>query len=577
MAAAALWVTAGAMPGGVTAATPAGTPTAPALAHAIRLAHRSLVASPMVEVRIPTRVEPAARSSRVSSLPASGATVCAGSRSTCFSTIQAALDAARPGDTIRVGPGTFAGGVTISKSVRLVGAGAKSTVIRGGGSVVTVGTFGAVVEPTVTISGVTITGGIARSSPESVPVVGVDGVLALGGGVEIPPNADFSGGADVTITDSVISGNRVAPTRTVPSGGAVCPGGPCPFALAAGGGIDNWGSLTLANTTVSNNRVGSASGLSSLASDAEGGGVFSRQGSLTLIDSSIDDNEATASGPNARNADAGGLFAEGGTVSVAGSSVSNNSASLVASLPDSVGLGAVAGGIHIGSGASAVLRDTRITGNAVSMTNTVGYAVAFSGGLHADADVVLANDVISGNTVRSVTLGNSSSFAEGDSGAGEMGSSVSGTILTGNSVTVTAANGPAIAFAGASIFRGSMTGSIVAGNRVSAVGTASSVYVAGGALVADFGGVVLRDTIISRNTARGSGISGSVQGGGIFDAVTDGPPGGPLNLTRSAVTGNVLSASSGVSLGGGGIYTDNVVTLQDSVVANNRPDQCVGC
>lgn len=576
LAAAALWVSAWAMPGRAAAVT-ISTPARPALEVAMRVAHRSLIAGPMSEMRIATRVGQAHRVARVSALPASGATVCVGSSATCFATIQAAVDAARPGDTIRIGAGTFAGGLTITRSVRLIGAGARSTVIRGGGSVITVGTFGAAVEPTVTISGVTITGGIARSSPESMPIVGVDGVLALGGGVEIPPGADFSGGAAVTISDSVISGNRVAPARTVPSGGALCPNGPCPFALAAGGGIDNWGSLTVANTIVSNNRVGFASGLSSLASDAEGGGVYSPQGSLTMIHASIQNNLAIAFGPNARNANAGGLFAEGGAVSIAFSSVSDNRASLVASLPDSVDMGAVAGGVHIGGGASAVIRGTAIVDNAVSMTNTVGYAVAFSGGLHADPDVVLLNDVISGNTVRSATIGSSSSFAEGDSGAGEIGSQVSGTILSGNSVTVTAANGPAIGFGGASIFRGSFTGSVIADNRVSASSPAGSVYVVGGGLVADFGGISLIDTTVSRNTARGSGISGSVQGGGILDAVTDGPPGGPLSLTRSAVMENFLSASSGVSLAGGGIYSDNVVTLQDSVIANNRPDQCIGC
>ena len=92
--------------------------------------------------------------------------------------------------------------------------------------------------------------------------------MAEGGGIEIPPNADFTGGATVTISNSVITGNRVAPTQTLPFG-PPCPGNVnCPYAAANGGGIDSWGTLTLTNTTVSNNRVGTASGLSSIASDA---------------------------------------------------------------------------------------------------------------------------------------------------------------------------------------------------------------------------------------------------------------------------------------------------------------------
>ena len=39
--------------------------------------------------------------------------VCVGNGQGCFATLQAALDAANDGDTIKIAPGTFAGGVTI--------------------------------------------------------------------------------------------------------------------------------------------------------------------------------------------------------------------------------------------------------------------------------------------------------------------------------------------------------------------------------------------------------------------------------------------------------------------------------
>jgi hypothetical protein len=57
----------------------------------------------------------------------------------------------------------------------------------------------------------------------------------------------------VTITDAVVTGNRAEPA--VPSVTAKCPAGPRPFAQAGGGGIDNWGSLTLVRTRVTNNAV----------------------------------------------------------------------------------------------------------------------------------------------------------------------------------------------------------------------------------------------------------------------------------------------------------------------------------
>ena len=117
-------------------------------------------------------------------------TLCVGG-SHCHSTIQAAVDAAHDGDTIRIGSGTYAGGITITASVNLVGAGAQRTTIRGGGPVLTIGAIFAPTEPTVSIDGVTITGGVTTSSPESQGFVGADGVIALGGGISVPPAANF--------------------------------------------------------------------------------------------------------------------------------------------------------------------------------------------------------------------------------------------------------------------------------------------------------------------------------------------------------------------------------------------------
>jgi hypothetical protein len=414
--------------------------------------------------------------------PAWAANLCVGSRPGCFSTLQGAVSAAHGGDTVAIAPGTYAGGATIDVSVKLVGAGAGSTVIRGGGSVLTIGVYGASTEPTVSISGVTITGGVARSSPESVPFVGEAGVIARGG-VEIPPNADFTGGATVSISNSVITGNLAAPTRTLAIG-PPCPGNVnCPFALAAGGGIDSWGTLTLANTTVSDNRVGSASGLSTIASDADGGAIANELGPLTISNSTISGNEASASAPNGRFADSGAMLLEGGTVTMTNSIVAGNGASLAASEPNSVAANnnsnAVAGGIHVELGVSAAMfSNTTITGNSASMTNTIGDATAFSGGLHTDGVFTLSNDVIAGNSVYSAALG-SSGDAEGDSGGGEMAGTIVNTRMTGNTVRVSSAAGTATASAGATSFTGTLTNSIVSDNHVFASSPSRTVALFG--------------------------------------------------------------------------------------------------
>jgi hypothetical protein len=166
-----------------------------------------------------------------------GASLCAGSKPSCYETIQAAADAAHDGDTITIEAGTFDGGVRIENSVKLIGAGAAATIVKGGGPVVTVGSRTGQRSLTVSIAGVTITGGVSNTNPSGrcgadVPQCG-PGYLratALAGGIEIAPLAT------VTISNSVVTGNRATPTVTVPSVSATCPNGPCPFTLAVSEG-----------------------------------------------------------------------------------------------------------------------------------------------------------------------------------------------------------------------------------------------------------------------------------------------------------------------------------------------------
>src|SRR5215212_1702524 len=142
--------------------------------------------------------------------------------------IQKAIDAAHDGDVIRIEQGTFAGGVAIDKSVKVIGSGASKTIIKGGGPVLTIGEAFAPREPKVTISKVKITGGHTTSSPLSKEFVDKENVFALGGGIAIPPGKftrdHIVPGATVKLTDSVVSGNRVGPTAAVPIG-PPCPGG----------------------------------------------------------------------------------------------------------------------------------------------------------------------------------------------------------------------------------------------------------------------------------------------------------------------------------------------------------------
>jgi hypothetical protein len=91
--------------------------------------------------------------------------------------------------------------------------------------------------------------------------------------------------------------------------------------------------------------------------------------------------------------------------------------------------------------------------------------------------------------------------------------------------------------------------------------------------------MTLSNTTVSDNTADVAGQSALALGGGIFDApVPNGPPGGPLTLLNSSVTGNTLAGSAGAPLQGAGLYIQSEqLTMTNSVITHNTPDQCIGC
>jgi hypothetical protein len=379
----------------------------------------------------------------------------------------------------------------------------------------------------------------------------------------------------VRISDSVISGNRVAPSRTA-NIGPPCPSGPCPFAGAVGGGIDAWGPLTLDHTVVQNNLVGKAAGLSNVASDAQSGGIQSWNGPLTIRSSTITGNVATASAPNGRFADTGGVFAEHGTLRLLGSTITDNLAALDAAFPSSVETGAIAGGVHA-SDPGAVVHDTTISRNVVRMTNSAGNASAFAGAINLDQrQGDMRNVTLADNRAEAAATGPVGDAAA-DSAGGEIGGVLVGVRLTGNTLTVRSAHGDATAIGGGGIVGGTLTGGLIANNVGRAVSPHGTATLYGGGITVE-SGLTLRGTPVTGNIGAASGASGRALGGGILDIdVPDGPPAGLLRLIDSPVTDNQLQAGSGVARHGGGVDSTAPVVRRNSPVVDNAPDQCVGC
>jgi hypothetical protein len=478
-----------------------------------------------------------------SGLAAGSSTLCVDAKkSGCYETIQAALDAAGDGDTIAIGPGTFAGGVTIEKSVQLVGAGPGATRIEGGGPVITVGEPDGIDQPTVSISRVTITGGFNGSTP--LPFA------ALGGGVWIPSGAGNATGATVTISDSVISGNRADPQVADP----FC-GFPCAFAL--GGGIFNAGTLTVIDTRITDNVAGSTAADPSVASSATGGGILNGfQGSLALLRSFVSDNRAAVSPPNGRNTDGGGISSSG-SLTVEDSVISGNRSDVEASVPSSFFFDFVqeanAGGLYLAPGSTTTITRSRISGNSVHSSNTAGDASAEAGGIDSDGSLLLTGSSVDNNNAAGTVPASSSFLVETDGG----GIQVQGVTTVRDSRVVN--------------------------NSLSSTSDTGLALAGGGGVVNLSASLTLERTVVTANSASATGVGGFNQGGGIVNILFGGGP-PELTLTDSVITANRLEASAGIVSQGGGLYTADPfsgepfpVALTRSVIEGNKPDQCVGC
>ena len=208
------------------------------------------------------------------------------SPATACKTIGHALPLISSGDSIRVASATYNENLTIGISMKIVGSGANTTIIDGGGvaRVVTISSNTA----HVTLSGITITHG--RSLRDGGGIIN-NGLLTLlrtavtsnRAQVSCPPGQHCgqrgggifnAAGATLIIGFSTISGKSASIIN--------CSVFHCG---AAGGGIYNGGTLTLYNSTVSGNTAGPG---------AQGSGIYS--GGTAVIRSSTLANNGTAIG-----------------------------------------------------------------------------------------------------------------------------------------------------------------------------------------------------------------------------------------------------------------------------------------
>jgi hypothetical protein len=148
-----------------------------------------------------------------------------------------------------------------------------------------------------------------------------------------------------------------------------------------GGGIRNFGTLTLKNCTISDNT-------------ANGGGGICSSGPLTIINSTVNDNTAHGTAPiGLECGNGGGIKCGSGTLVLVNSTIKGNQAGTNGR--------ARGGGIHIGCGCTAVFTNTTISNNHAirrSSGRTYRHGQGHGGGIHVLGVLRLVNCTISDNS-----------------------------------------------------------------------------------------------------------------------------------------------------------------------------------
>jgi hypothetical protein len=279
--------------------------------------------------------------------------------------LRQALAVAHNGDTITFAPSVTTvtltdGELVIDKSLTITGPGASrltvTAVYHGPGPYVYSRIFNISPGVTVSISGITISNGVARDGPGGGGILNA-GVLILTG-CTVSHNfvdAEFGalGGGGVmndhgtmTITGCTISNNgeregnggggvlnengTMTITSCTISNNSTTQGFTEASFTSVGGGISNpsGSSLIIANSTISGNGCSSANydPLFPAATSALGGGV-DNSGSMTITNCTISGNSAVAGGISNSDTGYGGGISNGGNLQIRSSTIAHNSAS----------------------------------------------------------------------------------------------------------------------------------------------------------------------------------------------------------------------------------------------------------
>ncbi len=313
----------------------------------------------------------------------------------------------------------------------------------------------------------------------------------------------------------------------------------------------------------------------------DGGGIHN-EGSLDVIDSSVQANEA---------ARGGGIFSVGPLLTLQGSFVLDNIVTLSPEqqTPEDNRLGG--GGVFVSGGDVALANATIIAGNRVELT--APFVSGTGGGLRAvDSNVTITDDSqLRDNVIELVSEGGSSSARGGGvyvSGASEL--LIDGATIRNNRVIISAtsgsldASGGGVATSGGriSLLAGSVRNNEASVDVAAAVPETQALARGGGVFLAlrdgdDSTVEVARvvESTISTNTAVLTG-SGVARGGGVDIVSPEASSLGVVALERSTISGNWASGDLESARGGGLSMTLNhgsaavTVAIRQSTFSGNN-------
>jgi CSLREA domain-containing protein len=306
-----------------------------------------------------------------------------------------------------------------SKSMTINGPGAVQLTVRRN-SAEPYRIFNVAAGVTASISGLTISNGLAPLPLSNGPTVGGGGIYNAG---------------DLTLTGVNVSGNATSDS----------PGSVTPPAPAGGGGIHNDGVLTMTGCTVTNNIAGSA--LAGTGLDGAGGGGVLNTGTLAMTNCTVSLNRTGAGGDSAVTPSAGGGGGAGGGIYNA----PNGPRQVNATLTNCIVTGNITGKggavvpspsahlSHSGSGGNGggiynastmtILGSTisnSLTGNGASVPTGVSVAAGkggSGGGVYNDipaggGELKMTNCVVSNNKTGAGGVGGGAVQSNGDGGNG---------------------------------------------------------------------------------------------------------------------------------------------------------------